>query len=728
MNRAKRHWRTSASIFVLVVAVLLALKSASYAQRASATQQAAIRGRVVDARSNEGLIGANVRLEGTLLGAVAGKAGEFEITRLAPGKYLLKATFIGYRAGRLEVETHAGITSTAEFGLQSVPIQLEQVVITASKRQEDLQEAVNSVSVLPAREIERRNYLRVDKALESIPGVNLTAENVNIRGSTGYSRGAGSRVLVLLDGVPALTSDLGAMNWDILPVTDVERVEVVKGAGSALYGTFALGGIINIITKPPTPEGRLGIRLSAGVYDDPYEPEWKWTNRTLHFNRTDLSYSRQIGKLGLRLSAGRHESTGDRVLGHFQRWNATGKFTWSFNNGSLLTFFGAYSRDHRGEFIQWKDQNNVYEAPAEDLGNRLELNGATLYVSYRAPLSSKLALNTRVSLVRQLMGNQFNVSGDFQPAVGNGAEIQATFLPRPQHTLVAGVEYHRDNAESIHYGRHEAYTLSPYLQDTWKPFENFQLSGGLRFDYYHLINGQSLHELSPRLGISLRPFAGTILHAAAGRGFRAPTIAERFVHFEFGFHVIANPDLKPEQSISYDLGLRQQFGDRAYAEVTAFSTSYRELIDPTPDATFTVQFLNFPRARIQGIETAGAITFLSNHLRVEATATWMDPRDLTLDAPLQYRPRFIAFVTPSLSWGAWTLEADYRFASRLEVVRVYPGDQRVVQKQLDARFLYRLNRLTAQVAVRNVLNYNYAQIERNMNEVRNFAVGLQFEY
>lgn len=727
MNSRKYHTHIFRCIILLVVTILLVYENAQ-TQTAASQQRGSIRGHVVDEGTGEALVGANVRLEGTLLGAVAGTGGWFEISRLATGKYFVSVTFIGYRGKRTVVEVQAEAATTLELRLESAPIQLEQVVITASKRQEDLQEAVNSVSVLPAREIERRNYLRVDKALESIPGVNLTAENVNIRGSTGYSRGAGSRVLVLLDGVPALTSDLGAMNWDILPVTDVERVEVVKGAGSALYGTFALGGIINIITKPPTPEGRLGIRLSAGVYDDPYEPEWKWTNRTLHFNRTDLSYSRQIGKLGLRLSVGRHESTGDRVLGHFQRWNATGKFTWSFNNGSLLTFFGAYSRDHRGEFIQWKDQNNVYEAPAEDLGNRLKLNGATFYVNYRTPLSSKLALTTRVSVVRQLMGNQFNVSGDFQPAVGSGAEIQATYLPHPKHAVVTGIEYHRDGAESRHYGRHEAYTLSPYVQETWKPLEALQVSGGLRFDYYHLINGETLHEVSPRLGVSFRPFSGTILHAAAGRGFRAPTIAERFVHFEFGFHVIANPDLKPEQSISYDVGVRQQCGDRAYAEVTAFSTSYRELIDPTPDATFTVKFLNFPRARIQGIETAGAITFLNNHLRVEATATWMDPHDLTLDAPLQYRPRFIAFVTPSLSWGAWTLEADYRFASRLEVVRVYPDDQRVVQKQLDARFLYRLNRLTAQVAVRNLLNYNYAQIERNMNEVRNFAVGLQFEY
>jgi hypothetical protein len=154
-------------------------------------------------------------------------------------------------------------------------------MVTASRQPEEIQTAAVSVSALTGAGALRRDPLRLDAALVSIPGVSLVNENVNVRNSTGYTRGLGSRVLILLDGIPALTSDFGNMNWDLLPVTDFERVEVIKGPASALYGSFALGGVINIITKAPQPQGRFAIRTSAGVYDQPYESEWHWTDRTL---------------------------------------------------------------------------------------------------------------------------------------------------------------------------------------------------------------------------------------------------------------------------------------------------------------------------------------------------------------------------------------------------------------------------------------------------------------
>ena len=254
-----------------------------------------IQGRVIDAQTGEVLPGTNVQILGSLLGAGADGNGVFSIKRLSPGTYTLRASLIGYQTARADVTVQADTISRIEFALNASTLEMNEVVVTASRQPEEIHKAVVSISALSGEAALRRNALRMDAALESIPGVSLVEQNVNVRNSSGYNRGLGSRVLILIDGVPALPTDFGNMNWDILPVTDFERIEVIKGPSSALYGSFALGGVINIITKAPAPQGKLSVRTSAGFYDEPYYPEWKWTDRTLNFNRQDVSYSKQIG-------------------------------------------------------------------------------------------------------------------------------------------------------------------------------------------------------------------------------------------------------------------------------------------------------------------------------------------------------------------------------------------------------------------------------------------------
>jgi hypothetical protein len=129
-----------------------------------------------------------------------------------------------------------------------------------------------------------------------------------------------------------------------------------------------------------------------------------------------------------------------------------------------------------------------------------------------------------------------------------------------------------------------------------------------------------------------------------------------------------------------------------------------------------------------------------DRLRLEGTATFTEPVITEIDAAggapfregdlLSYRPQWIAFVSPVLEVGPFSLSCDYGYASRLEreQVQLYKDDQRVARKQLDARILYNWQNVTTQFAVRNLLQYNYAQTERNMNELRSFSFGLQLEY
>jgi len=116
------------------------------------------------------------------------------------------------------------------------------------------------------------------------------------------------------------------------------------------------------------------------------------------------------------------------------------------------------------------------------------------------------------------------------------------------------------------------------------------------------------------------------------------------------------------------------------------------------------------------------------HVGVRGSLTVMDPRDLTQDRILAYRYRVVSLVTPFLRWGPVEVEADYRYANRLDEVEVYPYDQRVPQKVVNLRLRYRLGILTLIASVNNLFNYNYTVIERNMGEIRNASLSVFFEF
>lgn len=742
--------------FMTVLMLLMGVPAFSQPQSTSE-----IHGQVFDAETGETLPGANVQVLGTLLGASADRDGKFVIRKLSPGFYTLRVTFIGYQIGRATVYLTEGSVSRVDFRLQPTLLEMSQVVVTASRQVEEIQTAAVSVSALSSESALRRNPLRLDAALESIPGVSLVGENVNVRNSTGYTRGLGSRVLVLLDGIPALPSDFGNMNWDILPVTDFERIEVIKGPASALYGSFALGGVINVITKAPTPEGRFSIRTSAGIYDDPYETAWHWTDRTLHFNRTDLSYARQFGKLGVRASLGRHESTGDRENRHFQRWNGTAKLSYAFDDQSELTLFGAYARDRRGEFV-WAENGKPFVVPLAFKEYRLFLDAYTFYAQYRLRANDWLEFKWRASMVRQLTGNQFKVEGDFAPAQGPGADFQIHARLDSSMDFTVGLEYHYDFAEQRDIGRHFAYTVSPYLQQVWQINKRTRFTAGLRYDHYYLLPGPPLQiqffkrkpvvnpipegieeqYLNPQIALSYQLFSSTNFHAAVGRGIRIPVLGERFLQFDQPIPFQPNAFINTERSLSYEFGWRQQIGELGNFEAVGFYNRYDDLVEPVfvaSGTSFFATLVNIHEAKIPGVELSGHMRFLNDLIRLEASATWTDPKVVRAGAnedipitfkdgdPLTYRPRFLAYVSPSLHLGPFSLEADYSYASKVEV-QLFRSDQRVPKKQLDARLLFRWSNLTAQLAVRNALQYYYAQVERNFNEVRSFSTGLMWEY
>jgi outer membrane receptor for ferrienterochelin and colicins len=696
-----------------------------------------ITGLVSDADSKSPLPGANIQVLSTLRGGVSDAKGRFTITNIPDGNYAVRFSMIGYHTRLLDqVQVVEGKAVSLNVLLKPTTIEMDPMVVSAGKTKQSLDQTPVSLSVVTSMEIKQRNPTNIIEALETAPGVHFIGNQINIRGSTGYTFGAGNKVLLLLDGVPVYASDSGEFNWDMLPPLDIEQIEVLKGAGSTLWGASALGGVVNVITKDPSQQTKVLFAFSAGRYDKPYYDEWQWTDpNRLHFTREDISFSRRFRNLGVRLSAGRLMTTGYTQLGDAKKYNLTGKFDYQFARGIKWTGYIAYSDIARGFFLQWKGANDPYEVEASNLKNHARVHQLNSYSKLVIPFSSRFSLNLRASFVRTLMGNQFGEGSGFNPAFGEGAEVQADWIPYKGHIVTAGAQYQHDTGSAKYFGDHKGFFIGPFLQDEWKVRENFRLTSGFRYDRYQLIGGLKEDLFSPRIGANWQPWPTTSLRVSAGSGFRAATIVERYLELAImNFKIVANPQLKAESSWAYDFGFRQYLNENWNVDISLFDNEYWELIEAHMDLIRgQVQFRNIPRARIRGIEATSnwSHTLIIKNRRVtpglQASLTMMDHMELQYHEPLPYRPRRIAGLKSSLRIQKLTAQLDYRYASKIEAVKIYPINKRVPMKFIDFRLGYDLGLLSFRVGVSNINQYNYAPMESNLMPMRTFTVGLQGE-
>ena len=170
-----------------------------------------------------------------------------------------------------------------------------EVVVSANRRVQAVQDVPITVSVLSAEDLDQRSITRLDDALRYVNGIVVARDQVNIRGTSGFALGVGSRAAVLLDGFSLLSGDNGDIKFDVLPVSDIERIEIVKGAGSALYGTGALGGVIQLITKDPGDSLTVYSRLYGGLYTDRPFQQWQYSSSPSSQWGGDVRLAQRIG-------------------------------------------------------------------------------------------------------------------------------------------------------------------------------------------------------------------------------------------------------------------------------------------------------------------------------------------------------------------------------------------------------------------------------------------------
>ncbi len=708
----------------------------------AAAQTGAVTGRVVDARSGEALPGVNVVVQGTLRGAATDVNGKFTITGIRPGTYTVSFALVGYqRELRSGVAVNDAAVTTLDARLTAVAISTEPVVVTASKREQSIQESPSSVSVMDAAGLAYRNAVTVDDALRYVPGVNMTYDQVNVRGSSGYSRGAGSRVLLLVDGIPLLTGDTGELNFESIPTGQIDRIEVIKGAASALYGSSALGGVINVITRrvPDEPEGR--VRTYGGFYATPGFSQWEWSDRTRLLGGISANYSRQIGPLGLSLYGSQVTDDSYRQNDWKRRTNLALRSDVSLSSDDVLSVTANYLNQNRGAFLYWKELANALVPPDVYQGETIHSTRFYTTAIYTRTLSPSAVLTTRALWYKNRFTDALGDRVDISKSDVLHAEVQMSWSPTDRHIFAFGLEGNYDHVDATLFGIHHGGGGAAYAQDEITLFDPLKLTLGARLDIQSLDSMETNTQFNPKAALVYTAAPGSAFRASVGRGFRSPTVAEAFTSTNIGgFTIVPNPTLKPERSVSYEVGANQILGENAVIDLALFQSDFWDLIETGFNQFGQGQFSNVTRARIRGLEASSQLQFFNRALSFDLSYTYIDPRDITANDVLKYRHRHIVYVSTIGRAGIFSAGVDYRYLSKIERIDqefvtlgiIKDGDVVVPINVVDLRFGADFTTmgipLNATLNANNIFGYNYVELIGNMAPLRNFVLTLETRF
>lgn len=688
-------------------------------------------GMVFDSETKQPIFGVNVIIENTFLGAATNPNGKFIIKNIKPGKYTLKLSAIGYEIRKAEVEILPDQETQIIIELKPTAYTTEPIVITATRREQTLSEIPVSTYVIESELISNRNNLQIDDILRYVPGVNMIQYQVNIRGSSGYSRGTGTRVLLLFDGMPFLTGDAGEIIWEAIPVWQIDRVEVVKGAGSALYGSNAIGGVINVITKETLSKQSARFRTYVGMYDKPYYREWRWSERSRFYYGGFASLNLSIQNLNSLIHIQRSIDEGYKQNQNYHRWNLFSKFKYNFSPYSTLNFVFNYLRQKNETFFYWKNLRNALKPRDEDIGAMVNSERFVTFAQYKKILNPKLFYTFRIGFFR----NKWNDNGTPQNRSTAGftnSEFQINYQPNDKNYFIAGIELTYNIVKSSLFRERNSHSVSLYLQDEIKLSPEFSISVGLRNDLYKLDSLKYTGQINPKFSAIYKLTPTLNFRTSLGTGFRAPAISEAFTSTSAaGVTVKPNPSLKPERAISFETGLRFVL-PIIMIDLSAFRNHYWNLIEPVFDTDGKIVFKNVTEARIQGTEI-GINFYPASFINLSLGYTYLSPWDLSEDAILKYRPKHIFYANTNISYKFLFAGFDFRFISKYERIDellkiiVPDAESRVPIYVVDARFGIDLKRLKIYINGNNLLQYNYVEIVGNLAPIRNFSLSIEYE-
>ncbi|MBN2411656.1 TonB-dependent receptor [candidate division KSB1 bacterium] len=661
-----------------------------------------ISGTVIDALTGIPLPNTNIIIQGTDRGAATDTEGHFVIRNLPAGEYTLKARFIGYEIESRTIRLKEDETVQLNFKLREGFFQTQQVVVTATRQEKLMQDVPVVTEFISKAEIDERGAENMAQALEDRPGI-IIQENASGGKSLNLNGIDGRRILILVDGLPIAGRLNNQVDLTLLDTDRIDHIEIVKGPGSALYGSEAMGGVVNIITgRIP---GYFNVKAKA-----------KYGTHDLYSGNVKLS-GQNYG-LGYLLNIDHSQGGVDKneaAIDITDLWSnsVNGKISFKAPIAGDITAGAEFKRD--GQDYQGTGMGGSvydYEAQVERVNSFLGMNrtGEKVKVKIQGYVSDYFRTLSRTT-VNSNTPATIDTTGE--TILGLKSDFILNLASKVK--LDIGYDYANDSYESgrLQDKSAERNQHGVFAQAEINPVTNLTLNLGGRYDKITELDGY----VSPRISGMYNLSQDFKVRASWGGGFRAPSFTDMYIEYGNPFMgmVVGNPELKPETSTGANAGIEYFWNSKMLVNVTYFDNRFKDLIVDYDVAPKLLSYRNIEKATFRGAELQSRYYILDNltaTLAYNYTSIDQSDKEYTVS---RISPHTASLrVVYKLFRNRLSITARDQFYGRRDVKVYDPAigqylDQ--LQKKdaynlLDLSFSYKLNRILAvRCGMTNLMDY-----------------------
>ncbi len=613
-----------------------------------AGEGATVYGVVLDRSNGQPLVAVNVLFKNTAIGTMTNEEGCYFIQNIPPGNYELITSMMGYEHAVQNLRLLPGDRIKVDFRMKQTILDYgKNVLVTASRTQKLIEEIPASVDLIDEETLSMIDPQDVGEALKNIKGLMIksygglgSTQTISLRGSSS------EQVLILVDGQRINNVQNGQVDLSNLPSHDIEKIEVVKGASSALYGSDAVGGVINIITRSPGEEDRFSISakgILGSFHSRSFVSSLNYAVKGLAVNASykylyslgDFDYTDNYGTESTRLNADIASHSFNGGLGY--------KFTRSPMDPEIRLKYDHYSSE-RG--APGTIEPYYYEARMWDRSDNVSMNfNSKIFNPFN---DIRFTTSYRTTWNRYLNNEMLVPTDNSFGTRALNSELQGHSVLNPYLVLTYGIGGQSDAMENEQldttYRRltFYAFVMNESIIKFDRPFlRSLILTPSLRFDSHSDFNDV----LSPKIGLVLN-FGETWktgIKSNFGLSYRAPTFND--LYWPEDAYTVGNPELEAESGRDWDLGFRLQFPvlDGMYLESAFFHNRMTNLIIWESNAGMWMPD-NVDEALIKGLENGLKLNILEGYLSADINYTYLRAINLSGSASeygkqLVYRPK-----------------------------------------------------------------------------------------